>query len=99
MKQSEELDYMNMSVLGDKAKEFMESEFWAFFDTHVLQELDRKSFETFKKVEPSATLEVMQCQIMSKMIGQIKSELSSLIEQGQYAKTLLLSTQLEDENG
>lgn len=85
--------------LGDILADFANNGSLAILEDHILKPLDRGAFETFKKVDPSNLAEVMQTQMMSKVIDRIRQEIHSKIEEGKLAKQTLLdySTQKEDE--
>jgi len=64
----------------------------------VFDDLDREAFKAFKKVDPSIPVEVIQVQMMSKMIDKIRSTINQRIEGGKLALEQLKSLPEQDEN-
>jgi hypothetical protein len=73
-------------------EQFKLSEHYSNLVQHVLEPLDRRAFETFKRVIPTEPYEIVQAQMMSKVIDLIKAEIDSLIQLGYLAKEALKST-------
>lgn len=74
---------------GDRMRDFKESEHYAAFIQIILDPLDRKAFETFKRVDPASPNDIIQAQMASKIVDQIKQEIESVISQGDLAKEYL----------
>ncbi len=88
--------YIEVSRIGDQMEQFKASEHSSNFVQHILEPLDRRAFETFKKVTPTEPYEVVQAQMISKSIDAIKGEIDSLIQLGYLAKQALKSSDEEE---
>lgn len=75
-----------IAQLGEFFEDFVLSKEWTMLTRHIFDVLDMKAFETFKKIDPADTTGIMQAQMMSKMIDEIKKEISKLVEQGRLAR-------------
>jgi hypothetical protein len=86
---------ITISRNGDFMRDFQASEFWGPINETIFDALDRKAFETFKKIDPSDTMGIMQAQMMSKVIAQIRQEIDRIIQQGLLAREQL--AHIDDE--
>lgn len=73
---------------GDVIRDFQASQFYGPINA-IFDRLDRAAFETFKKIQPSDTDGIIQAQMMSKVIDQIRRELDRIVRQGDLAREYL----------
>lgn len=81
--------------LSDEFKEFTRSRGYTLFEQHVMEKLYQQAFNVFKTVDPEHTSEVIQAQMMGKMIDRIRLEVNKIIDDGDMARQLLRNIHLE----
>lgn len=86
---------------GEKLEAFVASGSFDVLIDEVLDPMERESFEAFKKIDPTNSIEVLQTQKMAQIVGEIKRRVEKKIEAGLMARKLILenSTQEGEENG
>ncbi len=89
-------EYFSKAQKGEFFERFLKSKEWAVFDEEILERLDRKAFETFKRVDPNNKIEIIQTQMMSKIINQIRREIDNIVEEGRLARLNLETLPEED---
>ncbi len=93
-----------VAQIGETLQELVLSRSWMVFSFEVLDELEVSAFEVFKGTDPTAWEEIVQAQMMAKMIDQIRRRIQALISEGELAviqlRDLSDSTlEKEDVNG
>ncbi len=88
-----------ISHIGDKLHDFSTNGSLSTLEEYVLEPLDKAAFETFKKVDPDKIPQIIQAQMMSKVIDEIRQTINKKIEEGRLmAETIrTLPDMLEDE--
>jgi len=87
-----------VSHIGDAMQAFVNgSGGLEVLETYILTPLEKKAFETFKQVNPVMQAEVIQTQMMSKVIDQIRQEIQIKIEEGRLAADSIINSTQEDE--
>jgi len=81
---------------GQELSDFREKSL-CILEKHILEPLEKQAFATFKKVDPSDTVQVMETQKMSQMIEQIRNQIDFYIEEGKLAVHTLNTLPTEDE--
>ncbi|MDP2672060.1 MAG: hypothetical protein Q8O68_00940 [Candidatus Daviesbacteria bacterium] len=82
--------------IGIKLKEIVSRQDYKTLEEYVLVPLQISAFETFKKVDASDTIQVVEAQMMSKIIDAIRREIEIKINQGMLAEKQL--KELEEIN-
>lgn len=82
--------------IGLKLKEIIIRQDYKTLEEYVLVPLQVSAFETFKKVDASDTIQVIEAQMMSKIIDAIRREIEIKINQGLLAERQL--KELEEIN-
>lgn len=95
MSEYDQISLAEKGRLGEKFEAFRASEGYLLLRKQILDVLDRRAFETFKKVVPTEEYEVVQAQMMSKVIDQIEAEIDRIISEGVYSRQLLFQLQEE----
>jgi hypothetical protein len=93
----DQIDLAEKGRLGEQFEAFRVSEGYLILRKFVLDVLDRGAFEAFKKVVPTEQYEIVQAQMMSKVITQIEAEIDKIISQGQFARQVLSQQMQEDQ--
>jgi hypothetical protein len=75
--------------LSDEFKALVNSRGYTLFEQHVLEKLYQQAFETFKKVDPEEPAQIIQAQMMGKIIDLIRLEVNKIIDSGDIARQLL----------
>ena len=83
------LGLQERAQLSDEFKELTRSRGYALLEQHILEKLYQQAFDTFKKVDPESTTQVIQSQMMGKMIDRIRLEVNRIIDDGDMARQLL----------
>lgn len=96
MEESDLLELQERAQLSDEFKEFTRTRGYALFEQHVLDKLYERAFDTFKRVDPERPAEIIQAQMMGKMIDQIRHEIGKIIGNGDIARETLRAIQMED---
>lgn len=83
--------------IGLKLKGIVDGQDYKILEEYVLVPLQISAFETFKKVDANDTLQVVEAQMMSKIIDAIRREVEIKINQGLLAEKQLKEL-TEDNN-
>ncbi len=89
--------YAKVSSIGDKLLDLKESGSYKVLDEHIFKEIERGAFEAFKRVKPDETVEIIQTQMMAKIVDKIRCMIDAKIEEGKLAKQTLIHSTREDE--
>jgi predicted RecB family nuclease len=95
MEASEINELYERSQLSDNFKELKNSRNFSLYEQHVLDKLYKGAFEAFTNVNPQNEVEVIQTQMMGKIINRIRQEIDKIIDDGTMARQLL--SQLNEE--
>lgn len=82
---------------GESMRGLIDSPQWKSFVDVILNPLEAKAFETFKKVDASDVYQVIEAQMMSKMIDAIRREVDLKIQVGDVARIQLLNYSTQEE--
>lgn len=89
MEHSEFQELRDRAQLSDEFKILVNSRGFTLFSEMVLDKLYQQAFETFKKVDPEEPAQIIQAQMMGKIIDLIRLEVSKIIDSGDMARQLL----------
>lgn len=88
------------AAIGEQVDRFANSPDYQLFEEHILKPIEEGAFAAFKKINPAAMEEVVQTQMMGKVVDEIRKRIFGLIQAGKVAREqLLTSTPSEDEDG
>lgn len=76
-------------AVGRRLEEILNGQDWEVLKEHVLLPLQIGAFEAFKKVNADDVTQVLEIQMMSKMLDAIQKEIQIKINQGQLAQEQL----------
>jgi hypothetical protein len=96
MDESALMDLQDRAQLSEEFKTLKQSRGWTLFEQNVLDKLYQQAFETFKKVDPNSPTDIIQAQIMGKIIDRIRLEVNRIIDDGDMARQLLRDIITED---
>lgn len=89
------------AYLGERLQQFFDNGSYGLLNEHILSPLERAAFEAFMKIKPDELSEVIQTQMMGKMIALVRNMITQKINEGKLARETLKnlndSTQQEDE--
>ena len=96
MDESALMDLQDRAQLSEEFKTLKQSRGWTLFEQNVLDKLYQQAFETFKKVDPEEPAQIIQAQMMGKIIDLIRLEVNKIIDDGDMARQLLRDIITED---
>lgn len=85
------------SSVGELLEHFLSSGAYDVLDNHILKPLEHGAFETFTKVNPNEAAEIIQAQMMWKVIQQIRGRIGTAIAEGNLARENLKHSTQTDE--
>lgn len=71
---------------GDAMRDFLNNGSYDLLNKKILEPMERAAFEVFKKIKADDHIGIVEAQMMSKVINQIRSTIESIIQEGQLAQ-------------
>lgn len=94
--EAEALRLQEVSMLGDRLKDFRANPMYALLDEHIFKPIEQNAFNAFKKISADDKTQIIQAQIMSKVVDLIRQMIDGKINEGDLAKAVLYESTIED---
>jgi len=92
---NEEQHLKEISQKGDMFEVFLKEGCYETLNKYILEEIEKEAFNTYKNVIPENVSEVIQSQMMGKIVDLIRRKIENKIQEGRLAKHRLST--LSDE--